>query len=144
MYKHESHQKSELWPLAVEILRHHYTTKLEKITQSRINHTHGNELPSNNPYRGSGAHLGLVILFEASTEQIRGQDEGEKRVIQMLPAYVNRSYADHECVREVVKTAQTARGALDSLEATLDPPPAQGQALCKLTWQPCEPIDFFL
>ena len=38
------------------------------------------------------------ILFEASTEQIRGQDDGEKRVTQMLPAYVNRSYADRECV----------------------------------------------
>ena len=65
------------------------------------------------------------ILFEASTEQIRGQDGGEKRVIQMLPAYVNRSYADRECVREVVKTAQTPREPLDALVATLDPPTDQ-------------------
>ena len=86
------------------------------------------------------------ILFEASTEQIRAQDEGEKRVIQMLPAYINRTFADRECVREVTKTAQTAGEALDALVTTLDPPTDQyssRQALCRLTWQPGESIDCF-
>ena len=86
------------------------------------------------------------ILFEASTEQIRAQDEGEKRVIQMLSAYTNRSFADRECVREVTKMAQTAGEALDALVATLDPPTDQyssRQSLCRITWQPGESIDCF-
>ena len=76
------------------------------------------------------------VLFEASTEAIRTQDDGEKRVLQMLPAYVNRTFEDRECVREIVKTADTASEALDALAATLDPPIDQyssRQALCRLT-----------
>ena len=62
----------------------------------------------------------------------------------MLPAYVNRTFEDRECVREIVKTADTASEALDALAATLDPPIDQyssRQALCRLTWQPGESID---
>ena len=86
------------------------------------------------------------IIFEASTGTIRAQEEGEKRVVQMLPAYINRSFADRECVREVVKTAATVEEALDALSATLDPPSDQyssRQALCRLSWQPGDSIDHF-
>ena len=85
------------------------------------------------------------IIFEACTETIRAQEGGEKRVIQMLPAYINRSFEDRECVREVVKSAETAREALDDSATTLDPPTdkySARQTLCRLTWQPGESIDY--
>ena len=61
-------------------------------------------------------------LFEACTQHMLGTEEGERKVIQLLPAYVNRDIADREAIRDIVKTAQTVVGALENASKVLDPP----------------------
>ena len=61
-------------------------------------------------------------LFEARTQHMLAADDGEKRAIQLLPAYVNRDIADREAVRDFVKSANTLEEALSNLAGVLDPP----------------------
>ena len=42
-------------------------------------------------------------------------DGGEKRAIQLLPAYLNRDIADREAVRDIVKSANSLEEALNNL-----------------------------
>ena len=87
------------------------------------------------------------VIFEASTEHLRSAENGERHVLQMLPAYVNRSVADQVLVQDVIKSVETVKAALDILSETLDPPSDQYsamQALSRITWHPGERIeDFF-
>ena len=87
------------------------------------------------------------IIFEASAEQLRIVENGERQVLQMLPAYINRSIADQVLVQDVVSSVDTVKRALDILSETLDPPTDQYSAMQSLshtTWQPGERIeDFF-
>ena len=82
-------------------------------------------------------------LFEAATLHIRGLEEGEKKAIQLLPAYINRSIADRKAVRDVLKKAVTVEGALTSLAQVLDPPMATFttmQEVSRLHWQPGQDV----
>ena len=87
------------------------------------------------------------VIFEASTEQLRNAENGERHVLQMLPAYVNRNTADRVLVQDLVKSVATVSEALDILAETLDPPSDQYTAmqhLSRIFWQPGERIeDFF-
>ena len=87
------------------------------------------------------------VIFEASTEQLRAAENGERHVLQMLPAYVNRSMADKVLVQDVVKSVDTVKQALDILAEMLDPPSDQYSAMQFLSltsWQAGERIeDFF-
>ena len=53
-------------------------------------------------------------VFEAATLHIRGLVVGEKEAIQILTAYINRSIADREAVRDVTKNVITLEEALSS------------------------------
>ena len=46
-------------------------------------------------------------LLEARTQHMLAADDGEKRAIQLLLAYVNKDIADHKAVRDIVKSANT-------------------------------------
>ena len=48
-------------------------------------------------------------LLDESTQHMLAADDGEKRAIQLLPAYVNRDIADREAVRDFVKSANTLK-----------------------------------
>ena len=61
-------------------------------------------------------------VFEAGTQHVRAVEDGEKRAIQLLPAYVNRDFVDREAVRDIVKKAATLEEALTGLSQVLDPP----------------------
>ena len=76
-------------------------------------------------------------------------DDGEKRAIQLLPAYVNRDNADLEAVRDIVKSANTLEEALSILAGMLDPPMdtfVAMQEVSRLHWHPGQDIGeyFFL
>lgn len=82
-------------------------------------------------------------LFEACTQHMLGTEEGERKAIQLLPAYVNRDIADREAIRDIVKTAQTVVGALESASKVLDPPMDTFMAMqevSRLHWQPGQEI----
>ena len=66
-------------------------------------------------------------------------EDGEKRAIQLLPAYVNRDIADREAVRDIVKSANSLEEALSYLAGVLDPPMdtfIAMQEVSRLHWQP--------
>ena len=76
-------------------------------------------------------------------------EDGEKRAIQLLPAYVNRDIADREAVRDIVKSANSLEEALSNLAGVLDPPMdtfIAMQEVSRLHWQPGQDIGeyFFL
>ena len=83
-------------------------------------------------------------LFEASTQHMLATDGGEKRAIQLLPAYVNRDIADREAVRDIVKSANSLEEALSNLAGVLDSPMdtfTAMQEVSRLHWQPGQDID---
>ena len=82
-------------------------------------------------------------LFEASTQHMLAADGGEKRAIQLLPAYLNRDIADREAVRDIVKSANSLEEALNNLAGVLDPPMdtfTAMQEVSRLHWQPGQDI----
>ena len=48
-----------------------------------------------------GSHFRLQSHLEASTEQLQLAENGERHVLQMLLAYVNRTIADQVLVQDV-------------------------------------------
>ena len=87
------------------------------------------------------------VLFESGTQHVRPDEASEKKVINLLPNYVNRSVSDTEAVKMVMKKANTLKEALDELAKVIDNPidPFLAmQELVKLQWQPGQDIgDYF-
>ena len=87
------------------------------------------------------------VLFESGTQHIRADEAGEKKVLQLLPNYVNRSVTDTEAVKIVMKRTETLKDALDQLSSVIDNPidPFLAmQELLKLQWRPGQDIgDYF-
>ena len=52
------------------------------------------------------------VVFESSTEQLRTAEDSERPVLQILPAYINRSMTDKVLVQDVVKSVDTVKQAL--------------------------------
>ena len=85
----------------------------------------------------------------ARTQHMLAADDGEKRAIQLPPAYVNKDIADSEAVRDIVKFANTLEETLSNLAGVLDPPMdtfIAMQEVSRLHWQPGQDIGeyFFL
>ena len=81
--------------------------------------------------------------FEAGIQQLLEREDGDRKFLQILPAYINRDIADREAVRDVTKNTPTVREALDKLSKLLDPPVDQFSALQELggmQWQPGQEI----
>ena len=79
------------------------------------------------------------LLFEAGVRHIIEAEDGERKALQILPAYINRDIADREAVRDVSKNAPSVKEALDKLAKVLDPPVDQFaslQELGRMNWQP--------
>ena len=53
------------------------------------------------------------LCFEAATQQLLQVDDGERKTLQILPAYINRDVADREAVRDVTKNTPTVKKALN-------------------------------
>ena len=70
--------------------------------------------------------------FEAGIQQLLEREDGDRKSLQILPAYINRDIADREAVRDVTKNTPTVREALDKLSKLLDPPVDQFSALQEL------------
>ena len=49
------------------------------------------------------------VLFESGTQHIRTDEASEKKVIQLLPNYINHSVTDMEAVKVVMKRAATLK-----------------------------------
>ena len=83
------------------------------------------------------------ILFESGTGHLRVDEASEKKVIQLLPNYLNRSITDVETVKVVMKRAEILKAALDELSRVIDNPidPFSAmQDLIQLKWQPGQDI----
>ena len=66
-----------------------------------------------NPSRTQVTRPRLYHIFEASREQIRAAENGERHVLQMLPAYVNIQLTEYGA--KLVQTVNTVKQALDIL-----------------------------
>ena len=88
-------------------------------------------------------------LFQAATAGLRTTEGGVLKALQMLPNYVNRTYAERRSIVEVIEENKEA-ASLDVAFATLikqiDPPkdPHRGlRELRKTDWQAGESVDDF-
>ena len=74
---------------------------------------------------------------------------GERKVIQLLPNYVNRLITDMEAVKIVMKRVETLKDALDQLSPVIDNPIDPFLAMQELVKLQCRPgqdigYNFFL
>ena len=83
--------------------------------------------------------------FRAATASYLLAEKGEKFVIGLLPAFVNRRPAEVALVRELVATETSLDTAFESLR-TLDPPVdkfSAMQILCRTNWDKGQQVDDF-
>ena len=83
--------------------------------------------------------------FRAATSSYLLAEKGEKIVVGLLPAFVNRRPAEVALVRELVATETSLDCAFESLR-TLDPPVdkfSAMQELCRTNWMKGEQVDDF-
>ena len=83
------------------------------------------------------------MLFESGTLHLRTDEASEKRVIQLLPNYINRSIADTEAVKVVMNKAENLKEALDQLAKVIDNPIDPFNAILELIkpqWQQVQDI----
>ena len=74
-------------------------------------------------------------LFQASTAGLRATEGGVLKALQMLPNYVNRTYAERRLVVEVIEENREAADleeAFQTLIKQIDPPKDQHRALREL------------
>ena len=81
--------------------------------------------------------------FEAGIQPLVEREDGDRKALQLLPAYINQDIADREAVRDVTKNTPTVKEALDKLSKLLFPPVDQFSTLQELggmQWQPGQDI----
>ena len=78
--------------------------------------------------------------FEAGIQPLVEREDGDRKALQLLPAYINRDIADREAVRDVTKNTPTVKEALDKLSKLLDPPVDQFSALQELGGMQCNQV----
>lgn len=98
-----------------------------------------------NPSRTQVTRPRLYHIFEASREQIRAAENGERHVLQMLPAYVNIQLTEYWC--KTCSNSQYSQTSPRHFAETLDPPQDQYAAMkypSRIFWQPGESTEDIL
>jgi transposase InsO family protein len=86
-----------------------------------------------------------AVLFRGAVSSYLTTTNGQRIAIGLLPSHLNRSLAEKELVRDVVKECTRLDDALEVLKS-LDPPrdkSAAIQKLCRVDWRPGSTVDDF-